>query len=156
MGGLGALHAPKVQGLKGVRQQFSSPGAKQLADRRSAPQQQSRSQQRLISADAEVQTRLPASHSAASKAALAQLRSASMDGTNREWLWISFFEKSTYCSIRCPRLREVLGRDAWKWRHVDAGRRSFDGTAASYCFSACSPSVIRHSLSDALQTAAAS
>jgi hypothetical protein len=77
MGGVAGLQG---QSCKGMRHQFGSPALLQQTGRcKAAFKQQQRMQQ--VSA---ALTKVPATHKAASKAALEQLRSASMDGGNRE------------------------------------------------------------------------
>lgn len=78
MGGVAGLQG---QTCKGMRHQFSSPEAVPLQHARckAAFRQQRRLQQVCAAL-----TKVPASHKAASKAALEQLRSASVDGGNRE------------------------------------------------------------------------
>lgn len=85
MGSLGAMHG---QTCKGMRHQFGSTGHQQLRRPAAAFQRQQR-QARLVLADAAL-AKVPASHAQASKAALEQLRSASIDGGNRECPSISF------------------------------------------------------------------
>lgn len=78
MGGVGGLQG---RTCKGMRHQFGSPALPQPQQARckAAFRQQRHMQQVRVAL-----TKVPASHKAASKAALEQLRSASVDGGNRE------------------------------------------------------------------------
>lgn len=88
MGSLGAMHG---QTCNGRCHQFGSSGQQQLRRPTAALRRQQR-QAQLVKAEAVLaKAAVPASHREASKAALEQLRSASVDGNNREYLILSMY-----------------------------------------------------------------
>jgi glutamyl-tRNA reductase len=132
MGGVAGLQG---QSCKGMRHQFGSPALLQQTGRCKAA---FRHRQRMQHVSAAL-TKVPASHKAASKAALEQLRSASMDGGNR----YTMEKKSTIIAIGLTvhntpvEIREKLAVPEAEWPRAIAELTSFPHIEEAAVLSTC-------------------